>query len=110
MKAVHFQIDNTTVLNENGENREPNVTEIKQRNLAVSIETPDHNYCRIPSTLFECVGRLAVSKQQEPIRMETLPKSISTSLSEEGNHQSRFACIKAISPTTPILCLETGPF
>ena len=70
---------------ENGGNREPNVTKIMQRNLAVSLETPDHNYCRIPSKFFECGGRLAVSKQQGPIRMETLPKSISTSLQEEGN-------------------------
>ena len=43
---------------------EPNDTEIKQRNLAVSLETPDHNYCRIPSKIFDCGGRLAFSKQQ----------------------------------------------
>ena len=100
----------TTLPCENGGNREPNVTEIKQRNLAVSLETPDHNYCRIPSKFFECGGRLAVSKQQGPIRMETLPKSISASLPEEGNAQNRFVCIKAVSPTTPVLCLETRPF
>ena len=100
----------TTLPCENGGNRELNVTEIKQRNLAVSLETPDHNYCRIPSKFFECGGRLAVSKQQGPIRMETLPKSISASLPEEGNAQNRFVCIKAVSPTTPVLCLETQPF
>ena len=33
----------TTLSCENGGNREPNVTEIKQRNLAISLETPDHN-------------------------------------------------------------------
>ena len=38
----------TTLPCENGGNREPNVPEIKQRNLAVSLETPDQNYCRIP--------------------------------------------------------------
>ena len=64
----------TTVPYENGWNREPNVTDIKQRNLAVSLETPDHNYCRIPSKFFECGGRLVVSKQQGSIRMKTLPK------------------------------------
>ena len=50
LKAVHFQIDNTTALLylvKMGGNRELNVTEIKQRNLAVSLETPDHNYCTI---------------------------------------------------------------
>ena len=72
----------TTLPCENGGNREPNVTEIKQKNSAVSLETPDHNDCSIPSKLFECGGRLAVSKEQGPIRMETLPKSISASLSE----------------------------
>ena len=66
-------------------NLEPNVTEIKQRNLSVSLEIPDHNYCRMPSKFFECRGRLTVSKQQGSIRMETLPKSFSTSLPEEGN-------------------------
>ena len=29
--------------------RKPNVTEIKQRNSAVSPKRPDHSYCRIPS-------------------------------------------------------------
>ena len=112
LKAVHFQIDNTTALLylENGGNREPNIIEIKQRNLAVSFKTPYHNYYRKPSKFLECGGRLAVSKQQGPIRMETLRKSISTSLPEEGNAQSTFVCIKAVSPTTPVLCLETWSF
>ena len=42
--------------------------------------------------------------------METLPKRISTSLPEERNAQSRFVCIKAVSPTTPVLCLKTRSF
>ena len=65
---------------QNRGNRQPNVTEIKQRNLAVSLETPDHSYCRIPSKFFECGGRLAVSKQQGHFKIETLSKSISTSI------------------------------
>ena len=44
------------------------------------------------------------------MRMEILSKSVSTSLPEKGNAQSRFACITAVSPTTPVLCLETRPF
>ena len=87
-----------------------NVTEIKQRNLAASLETPDHNYCRIHSKFFECGGTLTVSKQQGPIRMETLPKSISASLPEEGNPKSRFVCSKTVSQTTPVFCLETWTF
>ena len=55
-------------------------------------------------------GRLAVSKKQGPIRIETFPKSISTSVSEERNAQSRFVCIKAVSPTATVFCLETHPF
>ena len=113
LKAVHFQIDNTTALLylvKMGGDREPNVTKIKQRRLAVSLKTLDHNYCRIPSKFFECGGKLAVSKQQGSIRMETLPKNISTSLPEDGNAQSRFVCIKAVSPTNPVLCLETRSF
>ena len=39
-----------------------------------------------------------------------LPKSISASLPEERNAQNRFVYIKAVSPTTPELCLETRPF
>ena len=74
---------------ENGGNREPNVTEIKQKNVAVSLATTDRNYC-LPPKFFECGSRLAVSKQQGHIRMETLSKSISGSLPEEGNTQSRF--------------------
>ena len=80
----------TTLPCENGGNKESNVTEIKQRNLTVSLETPDQNYCRIPIKFFECGGRLAVSKKQGPIRMETLPKSVLASLPEERNTQSRF--------------------
>ena len=47
---------------ENRRNKEPNVIEIKQRIMAVSLESPDHNYCRIPSKFFECGGRLTFSK------------------------------------------------
>ena len=104
--VVHFQIDSTTALLylvKMGGNREPNVTEIKEINLALSLQTPDHNYCRKPSKFFECGGRLAFSKRQRPIRMEPLPQSISTSLPEERSTQSRFVCIKAVSLTTPVL-------
>ena len=90
--------------------REPNFIEIKQRNLAVSLETPDGSYCRIPSKFFDCGGMLAVSKHQVPIRMETLTKSFSTSLPEEGNDQKIFVCIKAVSTTTSVLCLDTRSF
>ena len=83
---------------------------MKQRNLEVSLETPDQNYCRTPSKFFESRSRLAVSKQQGLIRMETLSKSISTSLPEERNAQSRSLCVKAVSPTTPEFSLETRSF
>ena len=53
---------------------------------------------------------MAVSKQQGTIRMETLPKSISTSLPEKGNAQNRFVCINTVSPNTPVLCVKTRPF
>ena len=72
----------TTLSRENGGNREQYVTEIKERNLAVFLELPDHNYCRIPSKFFEYGGRLAISKPQGLIKMELLPQSISTSLPE----------------------------
>ena len=121
LKAFHFQIDNATALlylvkmgermgGEGGGRREPNFTEIKQRNLAVSLKTPDHSYCRIPSKFFDCGRNLAVLKQHGPIKMETLTKSFSTSLPEEGNAKKIFVCIKAFSPTTSVLCLETRPF
>ena len=42
--------------------------------------------------------------------METLSKSISASLAEEGNAQHRFVSIKTVSPTRPVLCLEKTPF
>ena len=73
---------------------------IKQRIKAVSLETPDHNYWRVTSKFVECGSRLAVWKTTGNSR-KTLPKSISTSLPEEENAQSRFLCIKAVSPTTP---------
>ena len=40
--------------------REPNVPEIKQINLAVSLETPDHNYCRVTPNLLQRQSRLTV--------------------------------------------------
>ena len=79
LNTVHFEIDNTTAplyVVKLGGNRKSNVTEIKQRTLTVSLEKPDQNYCRIPSKSVKCGGRLAVSKQQGTIRMETLPKNI----------------------------------
>ena len=42
--------------------------------------------------------------------METLSKSISTGLPVEGNSQSRFVCIKAVSPTIQVHCLEIRSF
>ena len=42
--------------------------------------------------------------------METLPKSISTVLPVEENSQSRFICIKAVSPTIQVHCLEIRSF
>ena len=74
LKAIHFHVDNTTAQLYLVNIGEPNVTEVKQRNLTVSPETPDHNYFRIPSKFFQRGGRLAVSKQQGSIRMETLSK------------------------------------
>ena len=47
---------------------------------------------------------------RDPSELETLAKSISTSLPEEGNSQSRFVCIMAVSSTTTVLCLETRLF
>ena len=64
LKAFHFQIDNATALlylvkmvgtwgGRDRGGREPSFTEIKQRNLAVSLETPDHNITAeyLPSSL-----------------------------------------------------------
>ena len=50
----------TTLPCENEVNGDPNVTEIKQRNLAVPLEIPGHNYYRTYSKFFECRGRFAV--------------------------------------------------
>ena len=77
LKAVHFssrQHHWPILPRENGGDGEPNVSEIKKRNLAVSLETPDHNYLRISSKFFECGGRLAVSKQQGPSERKLCPK------------------------------------
>ena len=102
LKAIHFQIESTTPLlylvkmgwggggGGGGGDREPNVTE-------ASPETQDYNYYRIPSKYFECGGKLSVWKQQRPITIEILPKSISASLPQEGNHQSKFACLKYLA-------------
>ena len=54
LKAVHFQIDNTTVLlylvKMGGTGNQMLL------HLSKKIETPDHNSCRIPSKFFECGG------------------------------------------------------
>ena len=62
LKAVQLsnrQHHSTTLLCEIWGRGGPNVTEIKQRNLAA---TPDHNYRRITSKFFEYGGRLVVLK------------------------------------------------
>ena len=59
----------TTLPCENRRNKEPNVIEIKQRIMAVSLESPDHNYCRIPSKFFECGGN-----SKDPSKRKLCPK------------------------------------
>ena len=52
--------------------------------------------------------KAAGTHKNESFAQQSLP--ISTSLPEEGNAQRRFVSIKAVSPTTPVLCLVTQPF
>ena len=92
-----------------GGNRETNFTEIRERNLTISRETPDHKYFRKPFKFLECGGRVAASKQQGLIKMETLPKHFNKS-ARWKNTQSRFVCIKAVLPATLVLCLGIWPF
>ena len=67
----------TTLPCENGGNREPNVTEIKQRNLTVSLETPDRIHCRIPSKFFECGGlKTAGTHQNRNFAQKYFNKSV----------------------------------
>ena len=57
LKAVHLQIDSTTALVylvKMGGTGNQILLKLKQINLAVSLETPDNSYCRIPSNFFEC--------------------------------------------------------
>ena len=77
LTAVHFQIDNTNALLylvKNGRNSEPNVAEIKRRNLAVSLETPDHNYWRIPSNFLNVEADWQSRNSREASEWKLWPK------------------------------------
>ena len=90
MKAIHFQIDNTTILSyvvKMGRTKKQVFNRINKRNLEVSPAPWHHNYCRISSKLHGCGGRLTVNNLKRPFRVETPSTSISENLS--GQRKTR---------------------
>ena len=61
-----------------------------------------HNYCRVPSKQVECQRRLGVQECNRLIRLETSSENNQTL----RNHNSRFICLQAVSPTSPICGME----
>ena len=87
MKAIHFQIDNTTALSylvKMAGNQKQVFNRISKVNLEVSPAPWDYNYCRISSKLHEHGGRLAFKKLKRQFRVETLSTSISENFSDKG--------------------------
>ena len=99
LKAIHLETDNTTAL----------------LYLVKMWGTGNQMLLKLSKEIGQYLLKHEITittdwKRLGPIGMEILPKSISTSLPEQGNAQSRFVCITAVSQTTQALCLETQPF
>ena len=118
MKAIHFQIDNTTTLSyfakmgvrgggRGGLGQKQVFNRITKRNLEVSLAPWYHNYCRISSKLHECGGRLAVKKLRRPFRVETPSTSISEDLSDQRKNRGGSFCFSTVSTTSTVHCMET---
>ena len=110
MKAIHFQIDNTTILSyvvKMGRTKKQVFNRINKRNLEVSPAPWHHNYCRISSKLHGCGGRLAVNNLKRPFRVETPSTSISENLSDQRKTRDGSFCFSTVSTTPTVHCIET---
>ena len=91
----------TTLPCENRGNREPNVIEMKQRFGSISWNTRSQSLQNTFQVLWMwrqiCSLETAGTHQNRNFAQE------------EGNSQSSFVCIKAISSTTPVFCWKPDP-
>ena len=113
LKAVHFQIENTTAVlylvkigGTGNQMLQKLSKEIWQYLLKHQI-TVTAEY--LPSSL-NVEADWQSRNSSDPSGWKLCPKVFQVSLPEERNVQNRLVCIKAISPTTPVLCLETRSF
>ena len=110
MKAIHFQIDNTTALSylvKMAGNQKQVFNRISKVNLEVSPAPWDYNYCRISSKLHEHGGRLAFKKLKRQFRVETLSTSISENCSDQRKTRDRPFCFSTVSTTSTVQYMET---
>ena len=110
MKAIHFQIDNTTALSylvKMAGNQKQVFNRISKVNLEVSPAPWDYNYCRISSKLHEHGGRLAFKKLKRQFRVETLSTSISENFSDQRKTRDRPFCFSTVSTTSTVQYMET---
>ena len=78
----------------------------QQVNLELSAISSDHNYCRLPSKQVECQSRLGVQECNRLIRLETSSESLSENNQTFRITGSRYICLQAVSPTSPIYGME----
>ena len=106
MKAVHFQIDNTTALmyllkmwgtgNKNLLDLAKDIWDYILKN-GLNPEEWDHDYSRISAKLPKRGGRLAVKEPQEQFRVETSSPNISSNWPNKSGFRDRFVCISTVS-------------
>ena len=80
---------------------------VGQRNLGISFEVADHNYCRIPPKRTEFNSRLRILKYFGLLRVDSESLNFSESLPNKGFSRDRFVCIPSITSDTNLCCMET---
>ena len=106
VKAIHFQIDNTTALSylvKTGEPRQ-DLIELAQE---ISPAPWDNNYCRISSKLHKGGSRLVVKKLKRPFRVKTPSTSISENLPDKKKTRDGSFCFLTVSTTCTVYWMET---
>ena len=82
----------------------------QQRNLAITFEKKDHDYCRIFTRVNECRDRQGIQANQGFRRMETKLKHLHEIVSDKGNTRDGSVCLEGVTPITPVHVLENQPF
>ena len=103
------QHDSIVIPVEDGRNNLSFNDENSKRDLGISLESRDHDYCRVPSRYSEHRSRLGVQAHPRLFGMEIMPTSVQANLQQDRDSKNRPVCVKAVSAASELFCMETRP-